>query len=197
MHSAPHAGWSYKHPGEILSEMGELVPEYRGVTYDRLEQDGLQWPVTDETHPGTPFLFADTFPRGRAKFHPLQYRPALEKADAEYPFILTTGRVLYHWHGGTMTRHSKLDEVYPEALIEVNPADGGRLGVRDGDPVRVTSRRGTLVVRAHITERVGEGVVFMAFHFVEAAANLLTSRALDPVAKIPEYKVCAVKVEVV
>ena len=195
VHSAPHAGWSYNHPSEILAEMGALVPEYRGITYDRLEHDGLQWPATDETHPGTPFLFADTFPRGLAKFHPLQYRPALEKVDAEYPFILTTGRVLYHWHGGTMTRHSKLDEVYPQALIELNPADGGRLGVRDGDPVRVTSRRGTLVVRAHITERVGEGVVFMAFHFVEAAANLLTSDALDPQAKIPGYKVSAVRVE--
>jgi len=193
--SAPHAGWSYSHPREILLEMGALVPEYRGITYDRLEQDGLQWPAPDESHPGTPFLFAETFPPGRAKFHALQYQPSSEQPSVEYPFILTTGRVLYHWHGGTMTRHSKLDEVYPEALLELNPADGGRLGIRDGDPVRVTSPRGTLVVRANITERVGEGVVFMAFHFVEAAANLLTSDALDPQAKIPGYKVSAVRIE--
>ncbi len=193
--SAPHAAWDYSHPEQALAEMGELVPAYHGITYERLEGDGLQWPVPTPDHPGTPFLFEDTFPRGRARFHALQYHATHEHTDAAYPFILTTGRVLYHWHGGTMTRHSKLEEVFPEALIEVNPTDGGRLGIREGDAVRVTSRRGTLVVRAHVTERVGEGVVFMPFHFVEAAANLLTSDALDPQAKIPGYKVSAVRIE--
>jgi len=193
--SGRYAGWSYAHPSEVLVEMGALVPEYRGITYDRLETNGLQWPVPEGDHPGTPFLFAEDFPRGRARFHPLQYHPGPERVDANYPFILTTGRVLYHWHGGTMTRHSKLEEVFPQALVEINPADGGRLGVRDGEAVRVTSRRGSVIVRAHITERVGEGVVFMPFHFVEAAANLLTSEVLDPQAKIPGYKVSAVRVE--
>jgi formate dehydrogenase alpha subunit len=193
--TAPHAGWDYSSPSQALAEMGELVPAYRGITYERLAGDGLQWPVPTSDHPGTPFLFADTFPRGRARFHPLQYHASPERTDATYPFILTTGRVLYHWHGGTMTRHSKLDDVFPEALIEINPADGGRLGIREGDAVRVTSPRGTLVVRAFITERVGEGVVFMPFHFVEAAANVLTSDALDPQAKIPGYKVSAVRIE--
>lgn len=189
------AGWDYAHPSEILEELGRLVPAYAGITYDRLEGDGLLWPVPTRDHPGTPLLFQNTFPRGRGKFFPLVYRASAEEPDDEYPFILTTGRVLYHWHGGTLTRHSQLDFAMPEALVEINPADAPHIPCRDGDPVRVSSRRGSIVLRARVTEKASPGVVFVAFHFAEAAANVLTIDALDPQAKIPEYKVCAVKIE--
>jgi predicted molibdopterin-dependent oxidoreductase YjgC len=170
------------------------VPEYAGVKYHRIEKVGLQTPVWDDEHPGTPYLFTDKFPRGKGKFHPLEYRPTVEMPDDDYPFILTTGRVLEHWHGGSLTRHSKLDDLYPEALIELAPADAARLNVVDGQPVRVSSRRGSIALRATVTHKTTMGVVFIPFHFAEAAANLLTIDALDPQAKIPEYKACAVRV---
>jgi len=188
------AGWEYGHPSEVLAEMGRLVPEYAGVTYERLQGEGLQFPVWDDQHPGTPFLFAERFPRGRAKFHPLDFRPAAETPDREYPFVLTTGRVLEHWHGGSLTRHSRLDALYPEALMELHPEDAARLGVQDRATVRVSSRRGTVVLRVTVTPRTNPGIVFIPFHFREAAANLLTNDVLDPLAKIPEYKACAVRI---
>jgi formate dehydrogenase alpha subunit len=188
------AGWEYAAPAEVLEEMGRVVPEYAGVKYHRIEKVGLQTPVWDDQHPGTPYLFAEKFPRGKGKFHPLEYRPTVEMPDDEYPFILTTGRVLEHWHGGSMTRNSKLDDLYPEALVELNPADAARLQVVDGQTVRVSSRRGSVVLRAAVTDKTTMGVVFIPFHFAEAAANLLTIDALDPQAKIPEYKACAVRV---
>lgn len=187
------AFWDYTHPAQVLAEMGRLVPEYAGVTYDRIETQGLQTPVPDDQHPGTPFLFAERFPRGRGKFHPLNYNPVVESPDEDYPFILTTGRVLEHWHGGSMTRNASLNEIYPEALVEINPADAARMGILDGGAVRVTSRRGALVLRARVTRKANPGIVFIPFHFAEAAANLLTIDALDPLAKIPEYKACAVR----
>ena len=188
------AFWAYQSPAEVLEEMGRVVPEYAGVKYRRIEKQGLQTPVWDDNHPGTPYLFTETFPSGKGKFHPLEYVPAVEMPDEEYPFILTTGRLLEHWHGGTLTRHSKLDELYPEARIEINPADGARLKIEDGEAVRVSSRRGSVVLRAWVTQRTTVGVVFIPMHFAEAAANLLTVDALDPLAKIPEYKACAVRV---
>jgi predicted molibdopterin-dependent oxidoreductase YjgC len=159
-----------------------------------LEKEGLQTPVPDEHHPGTPILFEKTFPRGRAKFHPLNYNPSAEPTDDEFPLILTTGRVLEHWHGGAMTRHSHLDDLYPEALMEINPADAAPLGLKDKQAARVTSRRGSIVLRATVTPKANPGVVFIPFHFYEAAANILTIDILDPLAKIPEYKACAVRV---
>lgn len=188
------AGWNYRHPSEIMEEMGRLVPEYAGIKYQRIEKGGLQTPVWDDQHPGTPFLFIERFPRGRGKFHPLEYTPNAEMPDEDYPLVLTTGRVLEHWHGGTLTRHSWLDDLHPEALIDINPADAARLGITHLSPVRVTSRRGSIVMRAKVTEKTISGVVFIPFHFAEAAANLLTIDALDPEAKIPEYKACAVRV---
>jgi predicted molibdopterin-dependent oxidoreductase YjgC len=188
------AYWRYQHPSEVLEEMGRLVPDYAGVTYARLENEGLQTPVWDDQHPGTPVLFTESFPRGRGKFHPLDYHPAVESTDADYPFILTTGRVLEHWHGGSMTRNSKLDDLYPEAQMELHPEDARRLGVTDRQALRVTSRRGSIALRACVTHKTTPGVVFIPFHFAEAAANLLTIDALDPLAKIPEYKACAVRV---
>ena len=192
----PHSAiWEYNHPSEILDEMGSVVPAYAGVKYDRIEDIGLQTPVPDDSHPGTPFLFAESFPRGRGKFHPLEYIPVVEMPDEEYPFILSTGRVLEHWHGGSLTRNSKLDDLYPEALVDIHPTDAARLGVKEGDIVRVSSRRGTVVLRAKVTYKTTMGVVFIPFHFREAAANLLTIDALDPLAKIPEYKACAVRID--
>ena len=186
--------WEYHHPAEILVEVGSVVPDYAGVTYQRIEKTGLQTPVWNELHPGTPFLFEDSFPRGKGKFHPLEFIPAVELPDNEYPFILSTGRVLEHWHGGTMTRHSQLDVLYPEAEMAIHPVDAEMVGVQDGNAARVISRRGKIVLRAKVTERTMPGVVFIPFHFAEAAANLLTIDALDPQARIPEYKVCAVQV---
>lgn len=188
------AFWAYNSPAEVLDEMGRLVPEYAGVKYQRIEAQGLQTPVWDDHHRGTPYLFAESFPRGKGKFHSLEYVPSVEMPDEEYPFILTTGRLLEHWHGGTLTRHSKLDDLYPQARIEINPADAARLKIEDGAAVRVSSRRGTVVLRAWVTQRTTVGVVFVPMHFAEAAANLLTIDALDPLAKIPEYKACAVSI---
>jgi predicted molibdopterin-dependent oxidoreductase YjgC len=191
---APSAGWGYNHPSEVMDEIGKVIPDYAGIKYPRLEGAGLQTPVPDESHPGTPFLFTQTFPRGLAKFFPLEFNPSTEMPDEDYPFILTTGRVLEHWHGGTITRNSWLDDLFPEALVEINPADAARLGLSHYDPVRVTSRRGTIVLRCNITTKTTPGVVFIPFHFAEAAANLLTIASLDPQAKIPEYKACAVRI---
>ncbi|MBW7881033.1 MAG: formate dehydrogenase subunit alpha [Caldilineaceae bacterium] len=190
------AGWSYAHPQEVMQEMASVVEEFRGITYERIDKVGLQYPVFDASHPGTPYLFADTFPSGRARFFPLEYVPVAEEADEEYPFILTTGRLLEHWHGGTMTRHSQLDALYPAPLVEMHEIDAARCAVKTGDAVRVSSRRGTVVLRVKVSPKATPGVVFIPMHFVEAAANLLTIDALDPQAKIPEYKACAVNIQI-
>ncbi len=190
----PTAKWDYNSPEEILREMAEVNLDYAGITYDRIDKVGLQYPVPNMSHPGTPTLFINSFPRGRGKFTPLDYVPVMEEADDEYPFILTTGRVLEHWHGGTMTRHSSLNETYPEARISMHPADAEMHGITNNMPVRVASRRGEVVLRATITEKTTVGVVFIPMHFAEAAANLLTNDVLDPQALIPEFKACAVQV---
>ncbi len=188
------AYWDYKHPEEILREMAGVNEDYAGITYERIDKVGLIYPVPDLNHPGTPTLFTESFPRGRGKFHQLDYVPVMEEPDDEYPFILTTGRLLEHWHGGTMTRNSSLNEIYPEARAEIHPADADIHGIKHGDPVRLQSRRGEVVMRATITEKTSVGVVFIPWHFAEAAGNLLTNDALDPQAKIPEFKACAVQV---
>ncbi|MBE0698020.1 MAG: molybdopterin-dependent oxidoreductase, partial [Anaerolineaceae bacterium] len=188
------AGWDYAHPAEVMLEISQVLPEYGGIRYPRLEPVGLQVPVWDEQHPGTPFLFSERFPRGRGKFHPLDYHPVTESTDADYPLILTTGRVLEHWHGGSLTRNAILNEIYPEALMEINPQDAVQLGIPEGGAARVTSRRGSIVLRARVTHKANPGIVFIPFHFAESAANLLTIDALDPLALIPEYKACAVRV---
>ncbi len=187
---------SYAFPAEIMDEIALVTPIYGGIRHERLEHGGLQWPCPTPNHPGTPILHVGRFSRGKGRFVAVEYLPPDELPDEEYPFLLTTGRVLYHWHGAEMTRRSAgLDAIYPEPLVEVHPDDADHLGIADGDPIRLTSRRGEVVARAWLTERTQPGVVFLSFHFAEAAANLLTNPALDPVAKIPEYKVCAVRVE--
>ncbi len=188
------AGWNYSSPSEIFNEMSSVVPDFAGISYERLETTGIQYPAWDINHPGTPDLFIDTFPRGLGKFTPLDYVPCREQVDDEYPFILTTGRVLEHWHGGTMTRHSRLDDLHPEPEVEIHPADAEIHGIRDNMFVKVSSRRGEIRLRARVTEKCTVGVVFIPFHFSEAAANLLTNDVLDPQALIPEFKSCAVQI---
>lgn len=187
--------WNYTSTAEIMEEIASLTPSYGGITYERLEGDGLQWPCPTRDHPGTPVLHKERFTRGKGLFHPIRFIPADELPDEEYPFILTTGRVLYQYHTGTMTRKSRgLEALYPEGPVEINPEDARSLGLQDGDPVEVESRRGSVRTRVRLTRRSPQGVVFMSFHFHEAAANVLTNPAVDPIAKIPEYKVCAVRV---
>jgi formate dehydrogenase alpha subunit len=188
---------SYQSPAEVFDEMAGLTPLYAGLSHQRLEPHGLQWPCPASDHPGTKFLHKERFTRGLGKFHAVPFRPAVELPDEEYPFVLTTGRILYHYHTGTMSRRSRaLDQHRPRASVEINPADAEKLGCRSGDRLRLTSRRGEVEVEAEVTERTAPGVVFMSFHYREAAANLLTIDALDPKSKIPELKVCAVRVEV-
>jgi formate dehydrogenase alpha subunit len=186
--------WSYDGPAEIFAEMATLTPQYAGMSHARLEQGGLQWPCPTSDHPGTPILHTSQFTRGRGLFCPVNYRPPMEETDGEYPFILSTGRILFHWHGGTMSRRSPgLEAIAPEAEAEINPADAQALGIAAGDWVRVASRRGEVLATAKVTNRSPKGTVFMTFHYAETAVNLLTIDAVDPTAKIPEYKVCAVK----
>lgn len=190
------AGFDFTSPAEIWDEMAALTPPFQGIDYPRLEREGgVHWPCPTPDHPGTPYLFSDDFPRGRGKLTPLAFRSSAELPDEAFPYILSTGRVLYHWHGGTMTRRSRLDDIYPEPTVEIHPTDAAVLGIRHDEPVRVRSRRGQIVVRALVSERSQPGMVFIPFHFAEAAANELTLGALDPLAKIPDYKVCAVAVE--
>jgi formate dehydrogenase major subunit/formate dehydrogenase alpha subunit len=195
--SAPHSGWNYHASEDILQEISQLTPSYAGVNYARLNKgERLQWPVKDEQHPGTPILHIGQFARGRGKFMPIEHIPPAELPDEEYPVLLSTGRVLYHWHGGEMTRRSHgLMEVYGKALVEINPFDAANLGINGNNQMRVTSRRGSIVAEAWVTDRVPVGMVYANFHFPESSANELTIAALDPIAKIPEYKVCAVKIE--
>lgn len=186
----------YDSPAQIMDEIARLTPIYGGMSHDRLEGDGLQWPCPDKEHPGTQFLHKGKFSRGLGKFYAIEFRPPFEMPDEEYPLLLTTGRMLYHFHTGTLSRRSAgLDELHPEGKVEISPEDAAKLDIEDGDLVEVTSRRGKVVAKALVTDKSPVGTVFMTFHFREAAANLLTVSALDPVAKIPEYKVCAVKVE--
>ncbi len=187
------AGWSYAGPDEIWEEMRRLTPDFGGITYTRLAAEGgVHWPCPAAEHPGTPYLFAETFPSGRGKLWSVPYETESELPDADYPFILSTGRVLYHWHGGTMTRVSALDAAWPECTVELHPHDAARLGLETGDWVEVASRRGAIKARLLVTGRSPEGTVFIPFHFAEAAANVLTDNRLDRRAKIPDYKVCAV-----
>ena len=187
---------SYASAEEIMKEIALVTPSYAGITYERIEKEGLQWPCPNTDHPGTRFLHKDRFSRGRGLFHAIEYIPPAELPDRDYPMILSTGRVLYHYHTGTMTRLAKgTMERCPESLVEIHPLDAERLGIQDGQIVKVTSRRGTLQAKAKVTTRSDAGMIFMNFHFHEAAVNLLTNPALDPIGKIPEYKVCAVRVE--
>ena len=189
-------GFEYESAGDIWEEMRQVTPDFWGITYERLEREGgVHWPCPALDHPGTPFLFAEQFPRGRGKFWEVEFGTESEQPDAEYPFNLSTGRVLYHWHGSTMTGRSKLEDVFPEAVCEISPVDAGDLGLETGDWVEISSRRGAIKTRVLVTERSPQGTIFLPFHFAEAAANLLTLDRVDGRAKIPDYKNTAVKIE--
>lgn len=196
---SPWSGWNYTSPADIMKEINALAPSYTGITHERLEKgETLQWPCPSADHPGTPILHTKQFTRGKGKFMPIDHVPPAERPDDDYPMLLSTGRVLYHWHGGEMSRRAKgLLEIYSQALIEVNPDDAIRLGLNGNKRVKVTSRRGSIESEAWVTDRVPPGMVYANFHFPEASANELTIAVLDPVSKIPEYKVCSVKVEAV
>jgi predicted molibdopterin-dependent oxidoreductase YjgC len=187
---------NYKNPREILDEMREVMPIYAGARWDRLEGSEICWPVLDEEHPGTKILYQKGFPRGKAKFEVPKWLLAEENADKDYPFVLITGRRLYHYNCGAMTaRCEGFLEVMPEERIDINPRDAQALGIRDGDMVKVISRRGEVRVKARVTSQVQQGQVFMAFHFRETLTNLVTSAALDEKTLTPEYKVAAVRIE--
>jgi formate dehydrogenase alpha subunit len=187
---------NYESPSDIMDEIANLGGIYGGVSHERLENKDLRWPCPTKEHPGTRILHQGEFSRGLGRFQAVEYNPPAEEPDEEYPYILTTGRLLFHWHTGTMTRRSEtLTDQVNEAVMEINPADAHTVGVGDGDTVKVTSRRGEISLKAWVTERIKKGVVFIPFHFAEAAANVLTNPALDPSAKIPELKVCAVRLD--
>ena len=192
---APDEQWSYGHPADVMREINEVTPSYGGVTYDRLDAGGLCWPCPDADHPGTPILHIGAFTRGKGKFFPIAYQPSAEPVDDDYPLTLTTGRMLEHYHTGTMTRRSDgLNALVPTGFVEINPSDAAALGIVDSAAVTVETRRGAITIPANVTERVRPGTVFVPFHFWESPANRLTNPARDPVAKIPEFKVCACRV---
>jgi len=183
-------------PEQAFMEAGLLWTAIRGMTYQRLKSDGLQWPCPTQSPSDTPYLFKDSFPVGKAAFRSIIPTESNEQPDKKYPFILTTGRILFQYHSGSMSRRSKaLEAVAPEAYVEINKQDAAELGISDGEKVNLSSRRGHISLKARVGERVGKGVLFVPFHYREASANLLTNDALDPICKIAEAKVCAVRLE--
>jgi predicted molibdopterin-dependent oxidoreductase YjgC len=195
---ATRMGYPMQYTGaqEIFDEIRRLTPSYAGITYSRIEQSGLQWPCPAEDHPGTKFLHKEKFVRGLGLFGAIEFREAAELPDKDYPLILTTGRILYQYHSGTMSRRSEgLNFRSRGPFFEISPKDATAYGIVEGDEVAVVSRRGRVELKAWVTDRVQDGTLFMPFHFAEASANVLTNSALDPIGKIPEYKVCAVKIE--
>jgi formate dehydrogenase major subunit len=194
-------GWNYQHPRDVFAEMREAMPSLNGITWDRLEREGaVTYPCDSEDEPGHDVIFSEGFPtaNGRGKLVPANFLPPDELPDAGYPMILTTGRVLEHWHTGAMTRRaSVLDAIEPEAVAHLSPRDLKRIGTEPGSKVRVSTRRGTIDLVARADRDVPPGLIFIPFCFAEAAANLLTNPALDPFGKIPEFKFCAAKLEAI
>jgi predicted molibdopterin-dependent oxidoreductase YjgC len=186
---------------EVFEEIRRCVPTYAGITYERLSRTpgGIQWPCPSEDHPGTSTFFVEKFntPDGLGHFQQVDYRPPAELPDEEYPYVLMTGRSIFHYHTGTMTRRTpKLNSEVPGGFVQINPADAANGRIKSGDVVTLRSRRGSIDVLAKVTTDVPPRMVFVPFHFAEACANVLTNPALDPACKMPEYKVCAVRVEV-
>jgi predicted molibdopterin-dependent oxidoreductase YjgC len=194
--------FDYTSVSELTDELALVAPIYCGIKYRRLKPKGeyttcesIQWPCPSEEHPGTKFLHKDKFTCGLGKFFPIDYKPPAEEPDNDYPFVLTTGRTLYHYHTGSMTRRSTGPVfVVPEPYVELNPNDASKLNVSSEEKINIASRRGSISIKANITERVPPGTVFIPFHFAEGPANILTNTAIDPIAKIPEFKVCAVHI---
>lgn len=186
----------YESPSQIFDELASLAPSFAGMSHERLDKGGIQWPCPSPDHPGTQFLHQGKFTRGRGQFHVIDFRPPEELPDAEYPYLLTTGRRYAHYHTRTMTgRCSSLHKEFPEPFAQINHLDAERLGLRDGDVIRVTSRRGEIFTPVRPGDIVPEGAIFMDFHFAKANPNELLGTSLDPVSKTPDYKVCAVRIE--
>lgn len=194
-----YSGLNYQQNSEILDEINRMTPIYGGITWQRLQNNeaGLQWPCPDPLHSGTVYLHKDgKFSRGKGYFHPISFKGPAELPDEEYPFILSTGRTLWHFHTGTMSRRSKtLNDRIPEGYVELSEIDAKKMQIKDNEMIKIISRRGEIRIKAQITNKVSEGLIFIPFHFEEAAANILTNTALDPIAKIPELKVCAARIE--
>lgn len=185
---------NYENPQQIMEEISKVTPSYGGITYDRIAYEGIHWPAPTAEHPGTPILHRDQFSKGKGTFHAIDYIPPAESADAEYPMYLTTGRLLYQYHTGTMTMKSDgLNEIAPECFVEISPQDARGYDMQDGASVDIESRRGTIRAVIKVSNKAVSGTVFIPFHYAAAAANRLTNAALDPISGIPEYKVCAVK----
>ncbi|UCE99800.1 MAG: formate dehydrogenase subunit alpha, partial [Planctomycetota bacterium] len=188
--------FNYKSTAEVMDEIASLAPIYGGISHERCRKVGLQWPCPDKSHPGTKYLHKGKFTRGLGKFHGIEDRPPAEVPDDEYPFILSTGRMRFHYNDGTMTRRTHLlDREFPFMFVEVNDKDAQKLGLRDMDDCMVSTRRGKLTVKARVSDRVKEKVLWMPFHYTEAPANLLTNDAFCPIARTGEYKACAAKLE--
>jgi formate dehydrogenase (coenzyme F420) alpha subunit len=192
---AGYDGMNWESASEIMDEIATVTPIYGGISYERIDQLGLQWPCPNAEHPGTPVLHVGKCTRGLGLFAPAEYIPSVELPDEEYPFVLSTGRCYFHFHTGTMTRRTRtLDREERFGYVEISPEDAEELGIRDRGQVCVATRRGEVQCMARVTDVAFKGVLFMPFHFKEAPANRLTINALDPVAKIPEFKVCAAKI---
>ncbi|OAA90479.1 Formate dehydrogenase H [Clostridium ljungdahlii] len=187
---------NYNSSEDVFDEMRSLTASYAGISYKRLEESRITWPCPNENHPGTPILHVGKFSRGLGKFSPIEYREPAELPDKEYPLMLTTGRVVAHYHTGSMTRRSwGLNGVEPEGFLEINPTDAKNLNIEDGDEISASTRRGSLITKAQVTTRVPEGLTFITFHFTESPGNILTNSAGDPVTETPELKVCSVKIK--
>jgi formate dehydrogenase major subunit len=191
----------WRGPADVMDEIARVTPSWRGVSHAKLKREGsLQYPVPTPDSKGTAYLFADAFPTpdGRAHFIPVEYLPPSELPDADYPFILNSGRQMYHWHTGTMTRRAEgLDAREPLPVVDMNASDALELGVVEGETVRVTSRRGSILISVRISDRQAPGQIFIPMHYREAAVNLLTNPRLDPYAKIASFKVSAVRIETI
>jgi formate dehydrogenase major subunit len=186
---------AYDTSRQIMEEIARVTPSYAGLSYERIEHEGIHWPCPTPEHPGTPILHREQFTRGKGLFHAIDYIEPAEKIDDEYPLYLTTGRLLYQYHTGTMSMKTEgLNEIAPEAFVEISPQDARKFGMDEGSRVNIDSRRGTIQARIKISRKAVTGTVFIPFHYAVAAANRLTNAALDPISGIPEYKVCAVKV---
>jgi formate dehydrogenase major subunit len=184
-------------PEEIMAEIASLTPQYAGVTYAKIRrQGGVFWPIKPEEENGKKFLHAESFPRGKGLITPVKYSPPAEETDSEYPLILTTGRILYHYHTMTMTDKTKaIMDIAPGGYVEIHPVDAAQISVGEGEEIRVTSRRGSISAKAKVTDKIKQGIVFIPFHFKDTYVNLITNPAYDPIAKEPELKVCAVRLE--
>jgi formate dehydrogenase major subunit/formate dehydrogenase alpha subunit len=195
---AQRMGYTMEYPDSeaIFEEIRLVTPSYAGINYQRIEEEGLHWPCPTEQHPGTPILHGQQFTRGKGLFHAIEWIPPAEQPDDEYPLNLTTGRLLYQYHTGTMTMKTEgLNERAPESFVELAASDAAKYGLSDGDMVTIASRRGKITTKAKISRKAVEGTVFIPFHFAVGAANKLTNAELDPVSGIPEFKVCAVKID--